>query len=883
MAILPDELFNADWYLSQNPDVADAIANNLFDSAWDHFQKYGKTEGRDPSPIFDTHYYLLNNPDVNEAVKAGLITAYDHFTAYGAGEARSPLRLFEPEFYLAQNPDVAAAVEAGLISATEHFLLFGQNEPRYISPFVDLGAYLDANSDVKAAVESAGVQPLDHLLTFGFAEGRDLGNGVDLALFANDPTFLQAIEQGDVHSAMNRVGEVAPFLPDFKPPPSWAPSSDTPIPVDFIPPEGVKLVVPPGVYVPPGMILPDTFEPIAPPDSDGGGEPTPNPEDDGALKIIGVAGRATGGDGQYREGDSIVIAFSHTVFIDETRFNDETLAKFGEGFTLSPIGIEEVFPNGLPDVFTTVERDVDDDEVVLFPSAQYRLTLGADPELAAQDTITFNSGSIAYWSVTEGELLLTDADLEFSAIDSGTIVLTGPLGNTNTFQDDFLSLDAFLAHDLDYELAADGESGNLVALANLGGREGPISQHVKGSEAADIFVAFGSDTLFGQSDGELYSGLDLDGGAGHDQLLAILNLDSPSPASPSIRSVETFYLTTLTPWYEEDDYSIEAASMATLAFDNISNVETVWNLSSEGRISLTGVQDEIKLGAFNTGYGYTEYSVFYAETATVESQRLDMVDADIDQLTIGIDGESQLSVLFIGIVGLNILDSVNVSSEINRIVVENGSLPGLLEGTFYEGECGCDAPRLDLGSVWDGLTIDITGLKGNGANYVDLQLGWATQLDGTLTIVLGDEPASGPSDLTVQLMDPYSIVSGSQIIIQNASIASEGAEGAPNDVITVDGLTRDSFLSGLESLEVTAEAGFVDFSFRLDTFDGQNGIFTLTLDNLLSQAAYNKLIEEVLQAPEDDGYGEVSDAIAEGIVEFLFEEAQLFQEWTIYG
>lgn len=262
------DLFNESWYLRNNPDIAAVVEAGVID-AFTHFQLYGRFEGRSPDPAFDPGYYLESNPDIAAAVQAGNITAYDHFVSYGANETRSFVPYFDPVFYLQSNPDIAAAVEQGLISVVDHFLLYGQGESRAISPFFDLGAYLQANPDVANADGGAG-GALEHLLLYGFAEGRDLGNGVSLAQFQDDPVFQQALESGgNPFDALARVAEVAPFLPSFQPPAGWAPPADTPIPVDFVPVEGEKMVIPPSVVVPDDVELPDTFEPV---------EPAPEPE-----------------------------------------------------------------------------------------------------------------------------------------------------------------------------------------------------------------------------------------------------------------------------------------------------------------------------------------------------------------------------------------------------------------------------------------------------------------------------------------------------------------------------------------------------------------------------------------------------------------------------
>lgn len=282
MSVTSSQLFNASWYLAQNPDVAAAVAKGLT-TAEDHFLVHGAAEGRAPGPLFNPQDYLANNTDVATAVSAGLTTAVEHFIEYGAAEGRSPLSLFNAEFYLSQNADVAAAVASGAMTAVEHFLAFGLSEQRSISPFIDLAAYLSVPANADVAV--SGMSPLVHLLQYGIAEGRSLGNGIDTAIFADDPAFAGALTRGDAHAALERVAEVAPFLPSFQPPAGWKAPADTVIPVDFIPPTGTKLVVPESVPVPEGVILPGTFEQA----------PQPGPGGDTGGTGGGSAGQPTNG------------------------------------------------------------------------------------------------------------------------------------------------------------------------------------------------------------------------------------------------------------------------------------------------------------------------------------------------------------------------------------------------------------------------------------------------------------------------------------------------------------------------------------------------------------------------------------------------------------
>lgn len=254
-------MFDANYYLKMNPDVAEAVALGQM-TAEEHFNLYGRFENRAPSPFFDPVLYARANPDVADAVLDGKMSSlFDHFMLHGQGEDRAASLFFDANVYLEANPDVAAAIESGMFdSAWDHFLAFGQNEVRNTSQHFDMKAYLDANPDVADAVEAGLMTAYDHFLNFGFQEGRDIGNGISLVKFENDPAAQEAIANGDVDALMARVAEVAPFLPDYVPPAGYSIPSDQPIPQDFVPLEGEHLVVPDGVEIPDGTELPPAFE-----------------------------------------------------------------------------------------------------------------------------------------------------------------------------------------------------------------------------------------------------------------------------------------------------------------------------------------------------------------------------------------------------------------------------------------------------------------------------------------------------------------------------------------------------------------------------------------------------------------------------------------------
>ena len=136
MAISSRDLFDEEFYLNANPDVAEAVASGEIRSAFRHFERFGQFEGRDPSLLFDTAYYLAENPDVAAAVASGeQDSAFKHFRKFGQFEGRTPIAQFDHNLYLAQNQDVAAAVSNGPFrSGYQHFVEYGQNENRPGAP-----------------------------------------------------------------------------------------------------------------------------------------------------------------------------------------------------------------------------------------------------------------------------------------------------------------------------------------------------------------------------------------------------------------------------------------------------------------------------------------------------------------------------------------------------------------------------------------------------------------------------------------------------------------------------------------------------------------------------------------------------------------------------
>ena len=152
----PHPLFDTSWYLTRYPDVGLSGANPL-----EHYMRFGAAEGRDPNPLFDTDWYLARYPDV------GLNGAnpLEHYVRFGAAEGRDPNPLFDTNWYLAHNSDAQKSRTTPL----EHYLRYGGAQGSNPHPLFDPNWYLAQNLDVRALK----AKPLEHYLHFGAAEGRN--------------------------------------------------------------------------------------------------------------------------------------------------------------------------------------------------------------------------------------------------------------------------------------------------------------------------------------------------------------------------------------------------------------------------------------------------------------------------------------------------------------------------------------------------------------------------------------------------------------------------------------------------------------------------------------------------------------------------------------
>lgn len=164
-AIARSGLFDADWYLAQNPDVAENGIDPLT-----HYLSSGDAEGRDPHPLFRRSCYLAAL-GVDEI--PGKLTALEHYLQAPA-RALSPHPLFDAAFYIGQL-DGSRPAQAELV----HYLTEGWRQGLKPNRVFDPAWYLKTYRDV----EAAGIEPLSHYAASGARELRDPGPGFSSRIY----------------------------------------------------------------------------------------------------------------------------------------------------------------------------------------------------------------------------------------------------------------------------------------------------------------------------------------------------------------------------------------------------------------------------------------------------------------------------------------------------------------------------------------------------------------------------------------------------------------------------------------------------------------------------------------------------------------------------
>lgn len=144
----PHYLFDADFYLRTNPDVARVAINPLL-----HYALLGSRERRPPHPVFDQSWYIDRHPEAARARE----TTLGHYVRHGQACGHRPNRWFDDAWYAETH-----AASLGDRKPIEHYVTTGLALDLQPSPAFDPAYYLETNPDVAAAGQPAFAHFMEH-------------------------------------------------------------------------------------------------------------------------------------------------------------------------------------------------------------------------------------------------------------------------------------------------------------------------------------------------------------------------------------------------------------------------------------------------------------------------------------------------------------------------------------------------------------------------------------------------------------------------------------------------------------------------------------------------------------------------------------------------
>lgn len=132
----------------------------------------------DDKNILDTYFYKNKYSDLSSMTNAQLL---DHWNTFGKKEGRMPCVYYDPPYYLDKNPDIKKALGTNWLSVYNHFIQNGISEFRNSSPVYD-GSYYHKHTDL---AKMDGWSLIQHFVTFGMKEGRQASDNFDVMDYIN--------------------------------------------------------------------------------------------------------------------------------------------------------------------------------------------------------------------------------------------------------------------------------------------------------------------------------------------------------------------------------------------------------------------------------------------------------------------------------------------------------------------------------------------------------------------------------------------------------------------------------------------------------------------------------------------------------------------------
>ncbi|MFL5257261.1 MAG: glycosyltransferase [Rhodopila sp.] len=238
----PNRFFDEAWHLAAYPQIARAVAEGHYSSAFDAYCRCGSID-RSAHWLFDELAYRGLYPDLTNEVLAGsnLVNGYDHYLRHGIEEDRIGHPMFDPAiylanfdaadvpairgmgafqhylnrietgepelqtsiyfdpaWYLARYPEVAEGIAAGRWRCALHHYLCN-DQPTEFDPLASFSEehYLSRAPGLRDVIEAGHFRNgYMHFLKFGAQELRSPAPSIDLRWYAEQPSVRADLEQG---------------------------------------------------------------------------------------------------------------------------------------------------------------------------------------------------------------------------------------------------------------------------------------------------------------------------------------------------------------------------------------------------------------------------------------------------------------------------------------------------------------------------------------------------------------------------------------------------------------------------------------------------------------------------------------------------------------
>ncbi|WP_051604842.1 L,D-transpeptidase [Lachnobacterium bovis] len=188
-------VYDYHYYMVNNPDVREEYPYNP-SAVFEHFIRFGMSEGRLSSPNFDVKSYKNANPDLRAAFGNNLVKYYKHYVQYGQYENRVATgcetlqktissyngkdysAVYDYDYYKLHNKDLEKAFGDNDALYIKHFAEFGMNEQRQAKESFDPKSYRYAYPDLRAHFRKNYKMYYEHYINHGLRENRKDTTGV---------------------------------------------------------------------------------------------------------------------------------------------------------------------------------------------------------------------------------------------------------------------------------------------------------------------------------------------------------------------------------------------------------------------------------------------------------------------------------------------------------------------------------------------------------------------------------------------------------------------------------------------------------------------------------------------------------------------------------